>query len=341
MDGVYLSAYLQVLRPFLDAPGVTDVWVNRPGEVWLEYHEGPIERVAAPDLTASMLDRLARQIAAASHQAFNRQRPLISASLDDGTRIQIIGEPVVRIGPVLAIRRHGMSDRSLRELDEAGLFAHVHRDPAAAIDRALADQLAQGDHAGFLRAAVAARKTIVLSGGTSSGKTTLMNALVKCIPPAERLVTIEDAAELQIDHSNVVAMVATRGDGGEGKVDTEDLLQAALRLRPDRILLGELRGTEAFSFLRAVNSGHPGSITTIHADTPQGALDQIALLALTANSGVGWDAIRSYIRQVVDVVVQLRRIDGARRVTDVAWLSAPTDGMQRQMPAATKVWTAN
>lgn len=323
MDGVYLSAYLQVLRPFLDAPGVTDVWVNRPGEVWLEHREGPIERIAAPDLTASMLDRLARQIAAASHQAFNRQRPLVSASLDDGTRVQIIGEPVVRAGPVFAIRRHGMSDRSLDELDQAGLFSQVRSDPAAQIDRDLAALLAQGDHAGFLRAAVAARKTIVLSGGTSSGKTTLMNALVKAIPRGERLVTIEDAAELQMDHANVVAMVATRGDGGEGQVDTEDLLQAALRLRPDRILLGELRGTEAFSFLRAVNSGHPGSITTIHADSPQGALDQIALLALTANNGVGWDAIRSYIRQVVDVVVQLRRIDGARRVTEVAWLSAP------------------
>ena len=325
MDGVYLSAYLQVLRPFLDAPGVTDVWINRPGEVWLEHRHGGIERVAAPDLTPNMLDRLARQIAAASHQAFNRQQPLVSASLDDGTRVQIIGEPVVRSGPVFAIRRHGMSDRSLDELDQAGLFSQVGGDPAAQTDRYLTDLLAHGDMSGFLRSAVAARKTVVLSGGTSSGKTTLMNALVKCIPRTERLVTIEDAPELQMDHTNVVAMVATRGDGGEGRVDTEDLLQAALRLRPDRILLGELRGPEAFSFLRAVNSGHPGSITTIHADSPQGALDQIALLALTAQTGVSWDAIRSYIRQVVDVVVQLRRIDGVRRVTEVAWLSPDGD----------------
>jgi type IV secretion system protein VirB11 len=320
VDGVYLSAYLQVLRPFLDAPGITDVWINRPGEVWLEHRDGGIERVAAPDLTPNMLDRLARQIAATSHQAFNRQQPLVSASLNDGTRVQIIGEPVVRAGPVFAIRRHGMSDRSLDELEQSGLFAHANSDRVPQADRDLAKLLAQGDHGGFLRAAVAARKTVVLSGGTASGKTTLMNALVKCVPATERLVTIEDAPELQMDHANVVAMVATRGDGGEGRVDVEDLLQAALRLRPDRILLGELRGTEAFSFLRAVNSGHPGSITTIHADSPQGALDQIALLALTAQTGVSWDAIRSYIRQVVDVVVQLRRIDGVRRVTEVAWL---------------------
>ena len=110
-------------------------------------------------------------------------------------------------------------------------------------------------------------------------------------------------------------------------------MHGSARLRPDRILLGELRGAEAFSFLRAVNSGHPGSITTIHADSPQGALDQIALLALTANAGIGWEAIGSYIRQVVDVVVQLRRIDGARRVTEIAWASAPGAYAQK--------WTSN
>ena len=325
MGGVYLSAYLQALRPWLDRPGVTDLWINRPGEIWVEALGAPITRVDAPDLTPALLDRLARQIAAASHQAFNRQQPLVSASLDDGTRVQIIGEPVVRQGPVLAIRRHGMSDRTLDDLAAGGLFSAVRPAGPDETDRALAAQLAAGDHAGFLRAAVHARKTIVLSGGTSSGKTTLMNALVKCAGSAERLVTIEDAPELQIAHGNVVAMVATRGDGGEGRVDTEDLLQAALRLRPDRILLGELRGREAFSFLRAVNSGHPGSITTIHADSPQGALDQIALLALTANAQIGWDAIMRYIRQVVDVVVQVRRIDGERRVTRIAWLTGPSD----------------
>lgn len=325
MGGVYLSAYLQALRPWLDRPGVTDLWINRPGEIWIEALGAPIARVDVPDLTGALLDRLARQIAAASHQAFNRQQPLVSASLDDGTRVQIIGEPVVRSGPVMAIRRHGMSDRTLGELDAGGLFCAVRPAGPAEEDRMLAALMARGDHAAFLEAAVRARKTIVLSGGTSSGKTTLMNALIKCVPAEERLVTIEDAPELQIAHGNVVAMVATRGDGGEGRVDTEDLLQAALRLRPDRILLGELRGREAFSFLRAVNSGHPGSITTIHADSPQGALDQIALLALTANAQIGWDAVMRYIRQVVDLVVQVRRIDGERRVSQIAWLTGPAE----------------
>ena len=327
MGGVYLSAYLQALRPWLDRPGVTDLWINRPGEIWIEALGSPITRNEAPDLTPALLDRLARQIAAASHQAFNRQQPLVSASLDDGTRVQIIGEPVVRQGPVMAIRRHGMSDRTLDDLAAGGLFAAVRTSGPDPVDAALAALLDAGDHAGFLRAAVRARKTIVLAGGTSSGKTTLMNALVKCVGDEERLVTIEDAPELQIAKGNVVAMVATRGDGGEGRVDTEDLLQAALRLRPDRILLGELRGREAFSFLRAVNSGRPGSITTIHADSPQGALDQIALLALTANAQIGWDAIMRYIRQVVDVVVQVRRIDGERRVSRIAWLTGPSGGV--------------
>ena len=129
---------------------------------------------------------------------------------------------------------------------------------------------------GFLRAAVARRKTIVISGGTGSGKTTLLNALVKEIPRSERLVVIEDAPEIRLDHPNAVGLVAVRGGLGEAQVDADTLLAASLRLRPDRILLGELRGREAFAFLRAVNSGHPGSITTVHADSPAGALDQIA-----------------------------------------------------------------
>ena len=183
------------------------------------------------------------------------------------------------------------------------------------------------DLAAFLKAAVSTRKTIVISGGTGSGKTTLLNALVKEIDRSERLVVIEDAPEVRLDHPNSVGLVAVRGDLGEAQVDADTLLAAALRLRPDRILLGELRGREAFAFLRAVNSGHPGSLTTVHADSPTGALDQIALLALTSGVDLGWDKVQTYVSRVIDVVVQLDRTGGARRVSEVLFRPRSAGGM--------------
>ncbi|AZS19803.1 MULTISPECIES: P-type DNA transfer ATPase VirB11 [unclassified Caulobacter] len=319
--GVYLAAYLAPLRDWLDRPDVTDIWVNRPGEVWIETTGGATSRVAAPELSDQALQRLARQIAAASHQGVSREQPLLSASLPDGARVQIIAPPATRGDLALAIRKHTLSDLSLSDLAVSGTLATPADAGRTDGDAALRVRLDNGDIEGFLRAAVKARKTIVLSGGTSSGKTTLLNALVKEIPPHERLVLIEDAPEIQLRHENAVGLIAARSETGEAQVDAEDLLQASLRMRPDRILLGELRGREAFAFLRAVNTGHPGSITTVHADSPQGALDQIALLSLLAGVDLGWDTVRNYVRQVVDVVVQLNRVEGARKVTAVEMLS--------------------
>jgi type IV secretion system protein VirB11 len=220
----------------------------------------------------------------------------------------------------MAVRKHVLSDMSLDELGSDGLFDDAFRtDPAshAAADEALEILIDSGDIMGFLRAAVVRRKTIVISGGTGSGKTTLLNALVKEIPRSERLVVIEDAPEVRLDHPNSVGLVSVRGELGEAQVDADTLLAASLRLRPDRILLGELRGREAFAFMRAVNSGHPGSISTVHADSPAGALDQIALLALTSGVELGWDKVHAYVARVVDVVVQLDRTQGSRRLTEV------------------------
>jgi type IV secretion system protein VirB11 len=224
----------------------------------------------------------------------------------------------------MAVRKHVLSDMSLDELAADGLFeASARSDPGrdAAADAALEAQLDSGDMMGFLRNAVVRRKTIVISGGTGTGKTTLLNALVKEIHRSERLLVIEDAPEVRMDHPNAVGLISVRGDLGEAQVDTDALLAAALRLRPDRILLGELRGREAFAFMRAVNSGHPGSITTIHADSPSGALDQISLLALTSGVDLGWEKVQAYVSRVVDVVVQLDRVGGARRVSEVLFRS--------------------
>jgi type IV secretion system protein VirB11 len=317
---VYLSAYLAPLAPWLSRPDVTDVLINRPGEVWVETTGGAMCREPADELNEMALQRLARQIAAASHQGVNREQPLLSATLPDGARVQVVAPPATRGGLAMAVRKHLISDLSVGDLARDGLFDAAHRTDAAKTREADAELeaiLESGDLHAFLKMAVKRRKTIVISGGTGSGKTTLLNALVKEIDREERLVVIEDAPEVRLDHANSVGLVAVRGELGEAKVDADALLAASLRLRPDRILLGELRGKEAFAFLRAVNSGHPGSLTTIHADSPAGALDQIALLALTSGVDLGWEKVQTYVSRVIDVVVQLDRVDGARRVSEV------------------------
>ena len=319
--GLYLDTYLANLEPWLTRTDITDLLINRPGEVWIETVGGSLTRVEAPQVTEVALSRLARQIAAATHQGVNREHPLLSATLPGGGRVQIIAPPATRAGIAIAIRKHSISDLSVDDLVRDGLFAGA---AGAGPDKACQDKLLSelqdsGDQAQFLRKAVKAKKTIVVSGGTSTGKTTLLNALVQEIDPAERLIAIEDAPEIRLHQSNALGLIAVRGEQGEAKVDAEDLVRASLRMRPDRILLGELRGAEAFAFLRAVNSGHPGSITTVHADSADGAIDQIGLLAMTSGLDLGWERVQSYVRQVIDVIVQLERVNGRRRVAELKY----------------------
>ena len=178
--------------------------------------------------------------------------------------------------------------------------------------------LARGDIDGALRTAVRTRRNILVSGGTATGKTTFLNALIREIPVEERLITIEDTPELRVPHANAVGLLAVRGDLGEAPVTANDLVSASLRLRPDRIILGELRGPEAFAFLRAVNSGHPGSMTTVHADSAAGAIEQIVLLVLQGGTRLRREDVRDYVRQSIGLYVQLARRGGQRFVAEVA-----------------------
>ncbi len=324
--GVYLRTYLQPFAPWLERPDVTDIFVNRPGEVWVEAIGGGLERVEAPELDETLLWRLARQIASLTHQGISREHPLLAATLPDGSRVQVCAPPATRGPLALAVRKHVVADLGLDDYAAQGAFEGARRadsgagdDPDAALRR-LHDA---GDIAAFLRAAVRARKNIVVSGGTSTGKTTFLNALLKEAPAHERLVVIEDTPEVRLHHPNAVGLVAVRGELGEARIGPEELLQASLRLRPDRIILGELRGREAYQFLRAVNSGHPGSITTVHADSPAGARDQIALMVLQAGANLRRAEIVDYVAGVVDVFVQLAREQGRRKVVDVSFIKRP------------------
>lgn len=316
---VYLDAYLAPFRPFLARESITEILVNRPGEVWLEdAGQGAMVRIELPEVTDALLQRLAEQVARQSHQGINREHPLLAATLPaetglGGARIQLAGPPATRAHWAMAIRRHRLVNLALDAYDNGPIVPRAEPpmpDPLAA-------------PVAYLREAIRRRRTILISGGTSTGKTTFLNAMLGEIPPGERVVLVEDTPELRLPGDNGVGLIAVKGELGEAKVTADDLLQAALRLRPDRIVLGELRGRETISFLRAINTGHPGSFSTIHANSPRGALDQIALMAMQANIGLTRSETIEYAASVIDVVVQLGRgTSGRRGITAIAEASA-------------------
>lgn len=311
---VYLDAYLAPLRPWLDRETVTEILVNRPGEIWVEdAASSGMQRIYLPEMDNRLLQRLAEQVARVSHQGINREHPLLSATLPPsngqrGARIQLVGPPATREDWALAIRRHRLLALPLDAYDRGPIEASKE-DPAP---DPMAEPIA------FLRDAIGRRRTILISGGTSTGKTTFLNAMLAEIPEHERVVLVEDTAELKLPGANGVGLIAVKGELGEAKVSANDLLQAALRLRPDRIVLGELRGNETVSFLRAINTGHPGSFSTVHANSPRGALEQIALMAMQTGIGLTRSETLEYAASVIDIVVQLDRRDGKRGISMIA-----------------------
>lgn len=318
-NGVYLRSCLAPLLPALLREDVTDIYINRPGEIWLEAVGGQTERHEAPELDTAHLERFARQVAALNHQGISRAHPLLSASLPDGSRIQIVAPPATRGPMAVAIRKHVSVGLALEDYDRAGAFSRVNtgagtETPAVA---RVSELVGRGEFAAALRTAVHGKLNILISGGTSSGKTTFLNALLCEVSAEERLVLIEDTPEIRLTHHNAVGLVAARGILGEAAVTANDLVSASLRMRPDRIILGELRGPEAFAFLRAINTGHPGSMSTIHADTPQGAIEQLALLVLESGSPLRRVDVVTYAQSTIGIVVQLERTKSGRRIAAI------------------------
>ena len=326
--GVFLKRFLEPIQPYLEQDGVSEVCVNRPGEAWVEEQGARgMVRKEVPEITERSLVQLARQVAAASHQAVNERKPLLSAALPTGERIQVVLPPAAKDGGAFSIRRQVVQNLSLDDYAESGAFQRArvtaadHRSP---LDLHLYELLAARDWHGFLTAAVAGRKNMLIVGGTSTGKTTFFNAVAKEIPAEERLLSLEDTPELELPQPNVLRLIASKGGQGQAQVTIQDLLEASLRLRPDRILLGELRGAEAYTFLQAVNTGHPGSISTLHADSPRAAFERLTLMVMQANLGLRRDEILEYIRSVVEVIVQLTRLpNGQRIVSEVYFAHAP------------------
>jgi len=288
--------------------------------LWIEY-KGDMIKKFLPAFDLNHLKDLARLVAQATDQRISEEEPLLSATLPDGYRIQIVFPPACENTKVImSIRKKSAFSWTLDDYEKMQAFDTIKiTEEVNQKDVILGELLKAGKIKDFLQKAVLYKKNIIVSGGTSTGKTTFSNAMLRAIPPDERLITIEDAREIDLsNHPNKVNLLSSKGGQGRANVNTQSLIEACLRLRPDRIIVGELRGAEAFSFLRAINTGHPGSISTLHADTPSMALEQLKLMVMQANLGMSPDEILKYIKNVIDIVVQLKRGDkGVRFVSNI------------------------
>jgi type IV secretion system protein VirB11 len=304
-----LELTLRALRPWLSDREVTELCINRPGEVFLETPAGwRSEPLQFADF--DWCRRLAKLVANFTHQRIDEQSPLLSASLPGGERAQIVIPPATAPNTVaVTIRRPSSEAWSIDELARRGIFRATQRSSgsADAIEAELLRLLESGGYEDFMRLAVRSRKNILVSGPTGSGKTTWTKALIREIPAAERLITIEDAQELVLDrHPNHVRLFYSKDDRGLARVTPKQLLESCLRMKPDRILLAELRAEEAFDYLRNVNSGHPGSITSVHASSAELAFEQLVLLIKESRAGreLSRRDIKSLLYLLVDIVIQ-------------------------------------
>lgn len=304
-----LSLNLRALRPLLANSEVMELCINRPMEAFLETRDG-WRCESLPFADFAWCTRFAKLVANSTQQRIDATAPLLSASLPSGERVQIVMPPATTAGCVaIAIRRPADQVWSIEELAQRGIFRRT-RKAAGKLDGTEEDLLrllAASEYEAFMRLAVRSRKNILVSGPTGSGKTTWTKALIREIPSEERLITIEDARELSLDrHPNHVRLFYSKDDQGLARVTPKQLLESCLRMKPDRILLAELRAEEAFDYLRNVNSGHPGSITSVHATSAELAFEQLVLLVKQNPGGreLARSDIKSLLYLLIDVVIQ-------------------------------------
>ena len=286
------------LQPLLDDDSIADIMVNGPNTVFVERN-GKVSKTDVRFRDSMHLTGICQRIAGGVGRRVDESSPMVDARLKDGSRVNIVLPPLALDGPSISIRKFGS-----KPIDFARLIGYGALTPPVAR---------------VLEIAGRARLNIVISGGTGSGKTTMMNAISRMIDHGERIVTIEDAAELQLQQPHVVRLETRPASlEGKGEVTQRDLVRNALRMRPDRVIIGEVRGPEAFDMLQAMNTGHDGSMSTIHSNTTRDAMTRIENMVQMGNSGLPSRAIRQQIAGAVDLVIQIeRQRDGGRRVTQV------------------------
>ena len=296
MSWEIIIPFLRPIEPLLRDPEISDIMVNGCTGVFIEKH-GEMRSVPGVVINERSLQVALRNIARALGDEINEEKPLLDSRLPDGSRVAAVFPPCAVSGTVLTIRKF---HSQLYTVDELVRIGSVAPEALAA-----------------LRQAVEAHKNVLISGGTGTGKTTLLNALAAFIPDTERLVIIEDTSEIQIAKLNLVRLEARREQPGLPAVTIRDLLRTTLRLRPDRILLGEVRGGEAFDLLQALNTGHAGSLSTLHANSAGQALARFTTCVLQSGVEMPYRAIRSNIGEALDLLVHIERRQGRRFVTEI------------------------
>ncbi|HEY9868406.1 MAG TPA: CpaF family protein [Candidatus Obscuribacterales bacterium] len=307
-DVVYETLGLGPLEPLFSDPDVNDILVNGPDSVFVD-RDGKLQATDVRFKDASHLLHVINRIVSRIGRRVDEASPIVDARLPDGSRVNAVIPPLSLEGPVLSIRRFRQVPFALEDLVEKGT---------------LSVQMAE-----FLALAVRARLNILISGGTAAGKTTLLNVLSRYIGDQERIITIEDTAELRLQQRHVVRLESRPANiEGEGTVTQRDLVKNALRMRPDRIVVGEVRGPEALDMLQAMNTGHEGSLTTVHANSPRDAVSRIETLVLLAGIELSQRSIREQIGSAFDLVVQLKRLpDGSRKVVSIAEITGVAEGL--------------
>lgn len=301
-----VNHYLAPIKPYLDDESVTEVMVNHADEIYIE-RDGQLTKIDASFSDIEAYEAAVNNVLQFTGKSLADESSLIDARLPDGSRVHVARPPCARLGTVMTIRKFNKTVLDVDWLMHLGTFTRQANE--------------------YMRTAVRAERNILVAGGTSSGKTSLLNALSAYIPLGERIVVIEDSAELQIQQAHVVSMESKPPDEfGRGAVGIRDLFRSSLRLRPDRIIIGEVRGGEALDMIQAMTSGHGGSMGTLHANNPRDALNRLETMALMSKVELPLHALRSQIASAIDVVIQMsRHIGGRRMVTQISEVEPVSD----------------
>ena len=295
----FLTLFLKPIATFLDDDNVSEILINGPNQIYIE-RSGKLEKTTAQFVSEPALMAAAVNIARSVGRILNDENPRLDARLPDGSRVHAVIPPLCRCGTVIAIRKFKKDTLSMEKMLSYG---------------SLSPEMAE-----LIRTVVLLHKNVIVSGGTSSGKTSVLNALSSFIPAGERILVIEDASELQLQQEHVVGFETRKPDkDGKGEVNIRDLIHSSLRLRPDRLVIGEIRGGEALDLLQALNTGHAGSMSTIHANTALDTLYRMETCAMLSGVEIPLSALRAQIASALDVVISTGRlVDGSRKILSIS-----------------------
>lgn len=312
-DNSFLTLFLQPVAECLADESVSEILINGHDQAYVERN-GKLEEITARFVSESALRAAASNIAKSVGRILDEAHPRLDARLPDGSRVHAVIPPLSRIGTVIAIRKFRKEALTVAKMREFG---------------SMDEEMER-----LLKTLVLLHKNVIVSGATSSGKTSVLNALSSFVPEGERVLVIEDASELQLQQRHVVPFETRKPDkNGQGEVTIRDLIRSALRLRPDRIVIGEIRGGEALDLLQALNTGHAGSMSTIHANSPVDALSRIETCALLSGIDIPLVALRAQVASAIDAVIHTARLpDGSRKVVDVSEVLPLENGEYRMRP---------